>query len=71
MFVLSKILFIFASAIRKERKDILLNNLLIATEKKEQTYINWAAPVRAQISHICMWLVASREVCGESLRLLC
>ena len=52
MFVLSKILFIFASAIRKERKDILLNNLSIATEKKEQTYINWAAPVRAQLSHI-------------------
>ena len=39
-------------------------------EKKERTYIIWAAPLRAQISHICMWLVASREVCGESLRLL-
>ena len=44
---------IFATAIRKERKDILLNGLSITTrEKKSNTTEIGTAPLWAQASHI-------------------
>ena len=50
---LSQIFSIFATAIRKERKDILLNGLSITTrEKKSNTTEIGTAPLRAQASHI-------------------
>ena len=50
---LSQIFSIFATAIRKERKDILLNGLSITTrEKKSNTTEIGTAPLWAQASHI-------------------
>jgi hypothetical protein len=50
---LSQIFSIFATAIRKERKDILLNGLSITTrEKTSNTTEIGTDPLRAQASHI-------------------
>ena len=53
-----------------ECKDIKLDSRTITTVPcYERTYIIGAAPLRAQISHICMWFVVNRAAYGESLRL--